>query len=100
MHPIPPAPEPGPLLFGLGPLGHWEILIILLVILLLFGSKLPSIARNIGRSFVEFKKGVKDPPVEEKAPDTLPRHEDEPRLEGRRRDAAEDEARRSEARRQ
>jgi TatA/E family protein of Tat protein translocase len=45
-----------PLAFGGGP---WEIAIIILVILLVFGSKLPKMARNLGKSFVEFKKGVK-----------------------------------------
>ena len=39
-------------------LGHWEILIFLLVVLLLFGNRLPSLMRNLGRSAVEFKKGV------------------------------------------
>ena len=43
----------------LGLSGPWEIMIILLVVLLLFGNKLPGMARNLGRSFIEFKKGVK-----------------------------------------
>ena len=38
--------------------GHWEILIVLLVALLLFGHRLPSLMRSMGRGVVEFKKGV------------------------------------------
>lgn len=42
-----------------GSFQHWEVLVILGIALLLFGPKLPSIARSIGKSIVEFKKGVK-----------------------------------------
>jgi sec-independent protein translocase protein TatA len=38
----------------------WEVLLLLLVVLLLFGSRLPSLARSLGQSVVEFKKGVKE----------------------------------------
>lgn len=42
--------------FGMG-----ELTIILLIVLLLFGaSRLPAIARALGRSLKEFKKGTKE----------------------------------------
>ena len=40
--------------------GFWELLVLLAVVLLLFGSRLPSLARSLGQSIVEFKKGVKE----------------------------------------
>jgi sec-independent protein translocase protein TatA len=42
-------------------IGGGELLIILVVVLLLFGaSKLPGLARSIGASAKEFKKGVEE----------------------------------------
>jgi len=38
--------------------GHVELLIVGLVVLLLFGNRLPSVMRSLGRSVVEFKKGI------------------------------------------
>ncbi|MGQ0743767.1 MAG: twin-arginine translocase TatA/TatE family subunit [Acidimicrobiales bacterium] len=41
--------------------GGWELLIVLLVVLLLFGStRLPKLARSMGEASKEFKKGIKD----------------------------------------
>ncbi len=37
-----------------------EVLIILAVILLLFGKRLPGAMKNLGSSFTAFKKGLKD----------------------------------------
>lgn len=45
-------------LFGMFGMGYWEILIIAGIILLLFGHRLPTMMRSLGRGVVEFKKGV------------------------------------------
>lgn len=45
-------------MFGMGP---WEILVILLIALLLFGAKrIPEIAQGLGKGITEFKRAVKD----------------------------------------
>jgi sec-independent protein translocase protein TatA len=44
-------------MFGLGPT---ELLIIGSIAVLLFGSRLPSLARALGKSVTEFKKGIRD----------------------------------------
>lgn len=38
--------------------GPMEMLVIALIILLLFGNRLPSVMRSMGKGIVEFKKGV------------------------------------------
>lgn len=46
--------------------GWPELVIVLVVVLLLFGAKrLPEIARSVGKSTKEFKKGMRDTAVEE-----------------------------------
>jgi sec-independent protein translocase protein TatA len=42
-------------MFGIG---FWELLVVLVVVLLIFGNRLPAIARSLGRSLVEFKRGT------------------------------------------
>jgi sec-independent protein translocase protein TatA len=48
-------------------IGHTEILIIVLVILILFGaSAIPKFARSLGQAKKEFSKAMKDGEQEEK----------------------------------
>jgi sec-independent protein translocase protein TatA len=45
----------------MGNLGMWEILLILLVVLLLFGAKrLPEVGSSIGKGIREFKRSISD----------------------------------------
>lgn len=50
-----------PVLALLG-LGGQEFFVIGLVALLLFGARLPKLARSLGQSVNEFKQGMKDAP--------------------------------------
>ncbi len=41
--------------------GPWELIIILVILLLLFGStRLPQLAKGMGKSIKEFKRGVSE----------------------------------------
>lgn len=42
----------------MGPPGLPELLIVAVVVLLLFGKRLPGVMRSLGTSLVEFKKGI------------------------------------------
>lgn len=41
-------------------LGSWELIAVLVVVLLLFGHRIPGMARSLGSGITEFKKGLKD----------------------------------------
>jgi sec-independent protein translocase protein TatA len=54
-------------MFGLG---HWELLIILGIVLIIFGAgKLPEIGAGLGQGICSFKRGIAD--SEGKAPEQL-----------------------------
>lgn len=48
-----------PLPFGFFSPGPFEIIIIAMIVLLLFGNRLPSVMRSMGQGIVEFKKGIR-----------------------------------------
>ncbi len=57
-------------------MGHWEIILIVLALLLLFGGrKIPELARGLGSGIREFQQGLKDkgegnPPLPDKDSDS------------------------------
>ncbi len=58
----------------LGGIGTWEILLIFLALLLMFGAKrIPEIARGLGKGVTEFKNAINDVKSEiEAAPESRP----------------------------
>ena len=57
-------------MFGMG---AQELMVILVIVLVLFGgSKLPDLAKSLGKSMKEFKKGIASEPEEEQAPKPQP----------------------------
>ena len=58
--------------------GGGEWIVILVIAVLIFGRRLPEIARGIGKSITEFKKGIKDAESEvKKSPDEPAKPTDE-----------------------
>ena len=54
-------------------LGFTEIAILLLILVLFFGAKrIPEIGASIGKGIKEFKRGLKDEPVEPPPPADAP----------------------------
>ncbi len=49
-------------MFGIG---TWELMVVMAVCFLLFGNRLPSLMRSMGRSVNEFKHGLQEAPLEE-----------------------------------
>ena len=43
-----------------GGIGHTEIIIIVVVMLLVFGNRIPEVMRSLGRGVTQFKRGIRD----------------------------------------
>lgn len=53
----------------MGGLGIWEILVILVIILVIFGAgKLPKVMGDLGKGIRSFKSGLKDATAEDETP--------------------------------
>lgn len=60
-----------PLFLAIMGVGPTELIIILVILLLLFGgSKLPGLAKGLGQSIKEFKNAAKDDPAPAKPTET------------------------------
>ncbi len=47
---------------GIGGLGPWELIIVLVIVMIVFGAgKLPTIGNSLGEAIRNFKKAVKEP---------------------------------------
>jgi TatA/E family protein of Tat protein translocase len=55
-------------IIAFGGLGPVELVVILLVALLVFGRRLPEVARSMGQGLVEFRKGLRDDPTDDPKP--------------------------------
>ena len=66
------------LAFGLP--GGWEWIILLVIGLLIFGRRLPEVGRSVGRSIVEFKKGIKG--IEDEIDEASSKQSQQPKLAG------------------
>lgn len=74
--------------FILPNLGPWEILVVLVVALLVFGGRLPDVGRSLGRSLTQFRRGLRDiqdeiesdeaPPPRRRLPQKLEKPRDDP----------------------
>ena len=45
---------------GIGGIGGAELMVIAVIAVILFGSKLPEVARSVGQSYTQFRNGLND----------------------------------------
>jgi len=61
-----------PILAGLGPFGPWELALILLIVVLIFGvGRLPEVGGAVGKGIREFRKSTRDEGDDTTPPSTM-----------------------------
>ncbi|MDA7950180.1 MAG: twin-arginine translocase TatA/TatE family subunit [Pirellulaceae bacterium] len=55
-----------PTLFAIAMPGWPELIIIAVIVLLLFGNRLPNVMRSLGSSITQFKRGLNDDEADDK----------------------------------
>jgi sec-independent protein translocase protein TatA len=61
-----------PILAGLGPFGPWELALILLIVVLIFGvGRLPEVGGAVGKGIREFRKSTRDDADDTPRSDTM-----------------------------
>ena len=61
---------------AIGMPGPFELMIVLIIALLIFGRRLPEVMRGLGRSVTEFKRGMNDITTLEEDPNEPPQAAD------------------------
>lgn len=62
-----------PVLAGIGPFGPWELALILLIVVLIFGvGRLPEVGGAVGKGIREFRKATKDDNTDASTMDDAP----------------------------
>ena len=65
-----------PTLLAIFGIGHTELIVLAVIILVLFGHRLPTVMGSLGKGIKDFKKGLNEPDDDEK-PDDDRKHKDD-----------------------
>jgi len=67
------------LMFFGGSIGPWELLVVMLVVLLVFGRRVPEVMKSLGKGVTQFKRGLRDVEDEIMSEETHPEVSNEPK---------------------
>ena len=66
-------------LMFLGSIGPWELILIMFVVLMVFGSRLPEVMKSLGKGMTQFKRGLREVEDEIMSEQTLPEGPHQPK---------------------